>query len=94
MKPLLPALSAALLAFGAAPALAEEPSRAEVNRFVEAVRAIGCVVENDDQAEAVEAATGFDEARLGQIVNLLLETGDAEVLPTMEGLRLTTEGCR
>ena len=88
------ALSTALVLL-AAPALAQQtPSDADVSRFIEAVRAIGCTVETDAQAEQVERATGFDDAKLGEIVGVLLESGQAVIPPSMEGLRLVTEGCR
>jgi hypothetical protein len=68
-------------------------TEAQVAAFVAAVEAIGCVVETDAQAVAVEQATGFDEATLGEIVTVLLETGRAVIPASMEGLRLTTGGC-
>ena len=83
---------ATALALLAGPALAQ-PSDAQVAAFIAAVEQVGCVIENDAQAEAVERTTGFDDATLGEIVGVLLETGRATILPTMEGLRLTTGAC-
>jgi hypothetical protein len=90
-RPCIPAAAVALLA--ALPALAE-PEPAEIDRFVAAVRAIGCQVVSDADAMAVEQATGFGEAKLAEIVAVLLTRGDAIVPPSEEGLRLTVEGCR
>ena len=72
---------------------AAQPTDAQVAAFIAAVEAIGCVVENDAQATAVEQATGLDDATLGEIVAVLLGDGRAELQASMEGLRLTTAAC-
>ncbi|MBK5928907.1 hypothetical protein [Rhodobaculum claviforme] len=87
-----PVLFATLLATVAAPALAE-PSAAEIDTFVAAVEQIGCIVQTDAQASAIEAATGFNDAKLAEIVAVLLADGRAVVPASAEGLRLTTEAC-
>ena len=81
-------------AFGlaAAPALAQ-PTEAEIDRFVTAVEAIGCEVHTDAHASAVESRTGFSDAKLAEIVAVLLNTERAVIPASAEGLRLTTEGC-
>ena len=85
-------LLAAGLAALAAPALAQ-PTETEIDRFIAAVEAVGCEVHTDADARAVEEATGFSDAMLAEIVDVLLASGRAEVPPSMEGLRLTTGGC-
>ena len=91
MKPFLPGAALALLL---APAAAgAEPSAGEIARFITAVESVGCIVQTDAQAAAVEEVTGFSDAKLAEIVAVLLENGRAVVPASMEGLRLTTEGC-
>ena len=72
---------------------AAQPTEAQVAAFIRAVEAIGCAVENDTHATAVEEATGFDDDMLSQIVAVLLDDGRAVIPETMEGLRLTTAAC-
>ena len=86
------------LALGAALALvavpaAAGPTETEIAQFVSAVQSVGCVVETDAQAAAVEEATGFNDAKLAEIVEVLLESGRAVVPASMSGLHLTTAGC-
>jgi hypothetical protein len=78
---------------GAMPVWAE-PTDDEIAAFIEAVETIGCVVNDDMHAAQVEEATGFDDAKLGEIVSVLLTDGRAVVPDSMEGLRLTTAACR
>ncbi|MGY6635338.1 MAG: hypothetical protein ACXIU8_16585 [Alkalilacustris sp.] len=87
-----PLFLGAAMAVVALPALAE-PSSDEVQAFVEAVVSLGCVVETDAQAAAVEEATGFTDAKLAEIVGVLLADGRAVVPASAEGLRLLTGGC-
>ncbi|MGY6411508.1 MAG: hypothetical protein ACXIUV_10865 [Alkalilacustris sp.] len=83
---------AAGLAALAAP-LAAQPTEAETERFIAAVEALGCEIHTDAHALAVEEATGFSDAKLSEIVEVLLTSGRAEVPPSGEGLRLTTGRC-
>ncbi len=73
--------------------LAAQPTESEIERFIAAVEAVGCEVQTDAHALAVEEATGFSDAKLAEIVEVLLASGRAEVPSSMEGLRLTTGPC-
>ena len=87
-----PFFLATVLAVVAAPVLAQ-PSDQEVAAFVEAVEQIGCRVETDAHAVAVESATGFSDAKLADIVGVLLADGRATVPASAQGLRLMTGEC-
>ncbi len=78
----------------AAPMALAQPTQAEIEAFVAAVKDVGCRIDTDSDAMAVEEATGFGDAKLAEIVAVLLASGDAVVPASMEGLRLTTQGCR
>ena len=81
-------LAAALML--ANPVLAQDA--AQIDAFIAAVEAQGCVVENDAQAAAVENATGFDEATLGAIVGAMVE--DGRLVFTDAGMRLMAGTCQ
>ena len=89
MKPYI--LAAGLVAL--ATPLAAQPTEAEIERFITAMEAVGCEIHTDAHALAVEEATGFSDAKLAEIVEVLLVSGRAEVPASAEGLRLTTGGC-
>ena len=89
MKRATALLCAVLMAVPAA----AQPSEEGIAAFIAAVEEIGCRVETDAQAQAIEQATGFGDAKLAEIVALLLETGRAVIPATMEGFVLTTGGC-
>ena len=73
--------------------LVAQPTDTEIDRFIAAVEAVGCEVRSDADAVAVEEATGFTDAKLAEIVEVLLANGRAVVPASMEGLRLTTGAC-
>lgn len=82
-------LAAALL-LAAAPAAAQDA--AQIDAFIAAVTDAGCLIANDTQAAAVEAATGFDDATLGSIVGVLVQ--DGRLVFTEDGIRLVAGSCQ
>ena len=90
-----PALAAFLFLPGAlaAQSLPEGVSEADVESFRAAVVAAGCEIREDAQATSVEEATGFDEDKLGALVEYMVATGEMIYTPGMPGLGMENDQC-
>jgi hypothetical protein len=88
MTRILTLLGAALLT--AAPAVAQDATKAQTDALIAAIAAAGCEVREDNNA-AILAAAGLDEAAAGAAVAVLLGDGRAAVVGG--ALRLKTAGC-
>ncbi len=90
-----PALAAFLALPGAlaAQSLPEGVSEADVESFRAAVVAAGCEIREEAQAGSVEEATGFDEDKLGALVEYLVATGEMIYTPGLPGLGMENDQC-
>ncbi len=98
--PLTPAIAApALAAFLSLPgalaaqSLPEGVSEADVESFRAAVVAAGCEIREEAQAGSVEEATGFDEDKLGALVEYMVATGEMIYTPGLPGLGMENDQC-
>lgn len=66
-------------------------SQTDIATYRAAVTAAGCTIENDTQAAPVEARTGFDDDKLGDITDYLAVEGELQF--TANGIRLTSGPC-
>ncbi|MGC9419493.1 MAG: hypothetical protein ACP5EN_11045 [Rhodovulum sp.] len=84
----------AILAALAPVAALAETSEADLQAVRDAMTAVGCMVNNDTQAASVETATGFDEAKLEEVVADLRALGEIEDQTGNEvGIRLISGDC-
>ncbi len=88
-----PLVALALLAPGLAQALPEGLSEADLDAFRAGMVAAGCEIRSQSQAQIVEAATGFGEAKLGSLTDYLLGTGELAVTPAGDGIALNNAEC-
>ena len=77
----------------AAQSLPEGVSEADADAFRAAVVAAGCEIREEVQANAVEAATGFDEEKLGALVQYMVATGELVYTPGQPGLGMESDQC-
>ena len=94
MKPVALILSIALLAGcdgGVGTTLPDGVTAADVALFKTAVTAAGCYISDADTTEAVEAQTGFEDAKLRSITQYLTLAGESE--PASSGFRLISGSC-
>jgi len=87
---LIPAL-ALVAACQTAPALPAGLTGADVATFRQALEVNGCVVNTPQAGARIEAATGYDEAKLGALTDHLANTGELREVPG--GIRLITGAC-
>lgn len=95
MKTLKTATALVLLGAGMAQAvdLPSGVTQANVDTFIEAMLNNSCKVISDEDGNAIESATGFDEEKLGSIVGYLIEQGQVTIVEAGDGIRLVNEAC-
>ncbi|WP_212525271.1 hypothetical protein [Actibacterium sp. MT2.3-13A] len=68
-------------------------AEAELDRLRDALVAVGCVVDTEEAALAVEADTGFDEALLEAAVGQLRALHEIEDASNEGGIKYVSGGC-
>ncbi|GAA0288848.1 hypothetical protein [Rhodovulum strictum] len=67
---------------------------ADLDSFRAAMIAVGCMVNNEQQAAQVESATGFDREKLGLIVVELHARGEVDTQNAQQGVQLLSGECK
>jgi len=86
-------MSLCLPAMAAAQEEATDVTEAEMEATRQAIAAAGCVIADPETAASVEAATGFSEQRLAEIVGQLRVYDEIVDASEEGGIRLVSGGC-